>query len=117
MDFYPILSSIISGISVAAILALTRYLRSQLNIMHRDFNALKESQRNQLKSSIVRSFAEAEQQGYILATELETMNRRYESYLELEGNSYVGALMDRANHNLIVKGEIPPHEKHKQGER
>ena len=112
MDVYAVLSSIISGISVAAILALTRYLRAQLNIMHADFYALKESQRNQLKSSIVRTYEEADKQGFILATELETMNRRYDSYKQLNGNSYIGALMDRANHQIEVHGELPPHEHH-----
>ncbi len=109
MEIYPILSSALSSLAVAAIAWLARRMSAEMGGLKADFEAIKESQRNQLKASIVRSFNEACERGFIYATELETLNRRYDSYKELEGNSYVRAIVERANNSMEIRGEIPAH--------
>lgn len=109
MDFYPVLSSALSSAAVAAIAWLARRMSREMGGLKADFEAVKQAQRNQLKASIVRSFNEASERGFIYATELETMNRRFDSYEELDGNSYVRAIVARANEGMEIRGEIPAH--------
>ena len=99
-------SSVISSLTLAAIMALTHYCRGSFKASAKEFAALKESQRNQLKASIVRSYDEARERGYVTAAELDTMNRRAESYWQLGGNSYVKAIMAHAN-AMEVRGTLP----------
>lgn len=105
------LPSVISGITLAIVTALARYVHLVMKEMRQEWAALRESQRNQLKASIVRSYEEAQKQGFITPMELETMNRRADSYFALGGNNYVHALIDNANHKLVIRGELPPNER------
>ena len=99
-------NSIISGLTLAVVTALAGYCKQSFAAQRREFAALKESQRNQLKASIVRTYDEARERGYITACELDTLNRRAESYWQLGGNSYVKAIMAHAN-SMDVRGTLP----------
>lgn len=105
------LPSVISGITLAIVMALARYVHQVMHEMRSEWAALRESQRNQLKASIVRSYEEAQKQGFITPMELETMNRRADSYFALGGNNYIHALLENANHKLSIRGELPPKER------
>jgi bisphosphoglycerate-dependent phosphoglycerate mutase len=99
-------NSVISGLTLAVVTALAGYCKQSFAAQRREFEALKESQRNQLKASIVRSYDEARRQGFITAAELDTMHRRAESYWQLGGNSYIHAIMSHAD-TMEVRGELP----------
>ena len=99
-------NSIISGLTLAVVSALAGYCRRSFAAQRREFDALKESQRNQLKASIVRSYDEARERGFVTAAELDTMHRRAESYWQLGGNSYIHAIMAHAD-TMEVRGELP----------
>ncbi len=99
-------NSIISGLTLAVVTALAGYVHKGFAAQRREFEALKESQRNQLKASIVRSYDEARAQGFVTAAELDTMHRRAESYWQLGGNSYIKAIMSHAD-TMDVRGELP----------
>ncbi len=99
-------NSIISGLTLAAITALAGYVHKGFERQRLEFDALKESQRNQLKASIVRSYDEARRQGFVTAAELDTMHRRAESYWQLGGNSYIETIMRHAD-SMEVRGELP----------
>lgn len=100
--------SVISGLTLAIVTALARYVHTMLHEIRSEWAALRESQRNQLKASIVRSYEEAQRNGFITPMELETMNRRADSYFQLGGNNYVHALLDNANSRMAIRGEEPP---------
>lgn len=102
----PWINSVISGLTLAVVSALAAYVRKGFAQQRQEFDALKESQRNQLKASIVRSYDEARRQGYISAAELDTMHRRAESYWQLGGNSYIHTIMAHAD-SMDVRGELP----------
>ena len=99
-------NSIISGLTLAVVSALAGYCKRSFAAQRKEFDALKESQRNQLKASIVRSYDEARERGYVTAAELDTMHRRAESYWALGGNSYIHAVMQHAD-TMEVRGELP----------
>ena len=67
---------------------------------------LLESQRNQLKASIVALYERAVERGYVTPMELDTANRMADSYFELGGNHYVHAVIARLN-EIEIRGEIP----------
>lgn len=100
------MNSVISGLTLAVVTGLAAYVRKGFSQQRSEFDALKESQRNQLKASIVRTYDEARKQGYITAAELDTMHRRAESYWQLGGNSYIHAIMSHAD-TMDVRGELP----------
>ena len=100
------MNSVISGLTLAVVTGLAAYVHKGFQRQHAEFDALKESQRNQLKASIVRSYDEARRQGYVTAAELDTMHRRAESYWQLGGNSYIHAIMAHAD-TMDVRGELP----------
>ena len=100
------MNSVISGLTLAVVTGLAAYVHKGFKRQHAEFDALKESQRNQLKASIVRSYDEARKQGYVTAAELDTMHRRAESYWQLGGNSYIHAIMQHAD-TMEVRGELP----------
>lgn len=99
-------NSIISGATLALLTALATYMSRGFKAFREEFDVLKESQRNQLKASIVRSYDEARERGFITAAELDTLNRRAESYWKLDGNSYVKAMVAHAN-QMDVRGTLP----------
>ena len=100
------MNSVISGLTLAVVTGLAAYVHKGFQRQHSEFDALKESQRNQLKASIVRSYDEARKQGFVTAAELDTMHRRAESYWQLGGNSYIHAIMAHAD-TMDVRGELP----------
>ncbi len=99
-------NSVISGATLAVLMAFAGYCKRAFSDQRSEFEALKESQRNQIKASIVRTYDEARKQGWISAAELDTMNRRAESYWQLGGNSYIKAVMAHAN-AMEVRGTLP----------
>ena len=78
-------------------------------------DAIRESQRAQVKNEILSKYTECQQRGYITPMELETANKAAKSYYRLGGNNYIHALMDRMNHEFLVVGEPIPTEM--EGER
>lgn len=102
------LSTVISGMTLAAVTAFASYAVKQFRRLGDEYDALVSSQRNQLKASIVRSYEEAERQGYITMMELDTLNRRADSYARLHGNTYIEAVRAHAN-SMPTRGELPPY--------
>ena len=103
------LSTIISGLTLAAVTAFASYTGRQFKNINAEYNALVSSQRNQLKASIVRSYEEAVAHGFITAMELETLNRRADSYAALHGDTYIETIRTHANTALEIRGSIPPY--------
>lgn len=103
--FYAILTSILSGISLAVITLFGRKVNKLARQIESDFNELKESQRNQIKDQIVSTFEYSEYRGYITHRKLDTTNRLADSYFALGGNNYIHGLMNRLNNEMPVKGE------------
>lgn len=102
------LSTVISGIVLAIVSWMAKKFAVELKDLIAQCAALTSSQRNQLKASIVRSYEEAERQGYITAMELDTLNRRADSYAALHGNTYIETIRNHAN-NMTIKGSLPPY--------
>ena len=100
------LSTVISGITLAAVTAFAAFASNQFKNINAEYTALVSSQRNQLKASIVRSYEEAVACGYITAMELETLNRRADSYAALHGDTYIETIRAHAN-TLDIHGSIP----------
>ena len=105
-------AAIVQSVLSACILGVMGYygkhIAESIHALKADLGTLKDSQRQQLKASIVRSFNEAESHGSVItATELETMHRRFESYKQLDGNSYIEALVRKADAEFHVAGELP----------
>lgn len=104
--FTPALPGIISGLTLAVVTALAAYVRKELGDFRKEHRILLESQRNQLKASIVQIYERALERGYITAMELETLNRMADSYFALGGNHYIHAVVKQAN-AMEIRGEIP----------
>lgn len=96
------LPAIISGVT----LLLVGWLARQFAAFGREHKVLLESQRNQLKASIVALYERAVERGYVTPMELDTANRMADSYFALGGNHYVHAVIARLNETEI-RGEIP----------
>lgn len=103
------LSTIVSGITLAVVTALASFVSKQFKTINAEYAALVSSQRNQLKASIVRSYEEAVAKGFITAMELETLNRRADSYAALHGDTYIETIRAHANTGLSIRGSIPPY--------
>lgn len=103
---YQVFTSVLSGCCLAVVTWLAHRVTKQLDGFNTSWEVMKKSQRDQLKASIVRSYEEAREQGYIKATELDTLNRRAESYYALGGNNYIHAVVAQAN-AMEIRGEIP----------
>lgn len=107
--FFAILTSVLSGITIAGMGAFFGWSYKKFKSLFADFQELKESQRNQIKSQIVNTAEHCKKQGYITYMQLETFNRLADSYYKLGGNSYIHTVVDRANNELNVTGDpIPP---------
>ena len=98
---YQVIPVLISTASLAVISWVARGLRH----LQKDWCTLRDSQRNQLKASIVLSYEKACERGHITPMELDTINRMADSYFDLGGNHYVHAVIKRANEDLEIKGE------------
>ena len=103
------LSTIISGITLAVVTAFASFVSKQFKRLNVEYGALVSSQRNQLKASIVRSYEEAVARGFITAMELETLNRRADSYAALHGDTYIETIRHHANTSIEIRGSIPPY--------
>lgn len=79
--------------------------KSEVESWREEHAVLLESQRNQLKASIVRDFEAAEERGFITPMELDVLNRQADSYFALDGNHYIHAVVRRANEELEIRGE------------
>ena len=110
------LSTVISGITLAAVTAFAACVSKQFRNINAEYNALVSSQRNQLKASIVRSYEEAVARGYITAMELDTLNRRADSYAALHGDTYIETIRAHANTGLEIRGSIPPYKHPEESE-
>ena len=102
-----VILSVASGLMLALTTFMARKIASEMGTFHNEFDAIKVSQRNQLKASIVRMYSDAHERGYITAIELDTLNRQAESYWALGGNSYVKALVHHANNDMEIHGTLP----------
>lgn len=102
----PALPGIVSGLTLAVVTALAAYMRKELGGFRKEHKILLESQRNQLKASIVQIFEKAQERGFITAMELESLNRMADSYFALGGNHYIHAVVKQAN-EMPIRGEIP----------
>ncbi len=91
---------------------MTHKVSKNLNQFRTEHNVLLKSQRHQIKATIVQMFETAQARGYITPMELDTMNKLYESYEALEGNTYIRAIVHRANVDLEIRGEDIPDEVH-----
>lgn len=100
------MNTVIGGAVLAMLTGSAGYLGHELRTFRTDFEVLKESQRNQLKSAIVRIYDEARERGFITAAALDTLNRLAESYWKLGGNSYIKAVVAHAN-AMEVRGTLP----------
>lgn len=105
MDFFlNALPGIVSTVMVGLLSVITvrvRHLSDQWDV-------LRESQRNQLKASIVSVYEHSTERGYITPMELETCNRMTDSYFALGGNHYIHAVIKRLNEDVKIKGEPIP---------
>jgi len=104
--FTPAFPGIVSGLTLAVVTALAAYMRKELGDFRKEHKILLESQRNQLKASIVQIFEKAQERGWITAMELESLNRMADSYFALGGNHYIHAVVKQAN-EMPIRGEIP----------
>ena len=101
LDFvFAALPSVIA----TATLGVVAFIAKSLKQLMAEHKTLMESERNDIKTSIVESYERAKERGYITHMELDTMNRRAESYGKLHGNSYVEAIVHDANTNLRIVG-------------
>lgn len=109
MEAAGIAQSVLSACILGVMAFYGKRIVSSVRLLKTDLTALKDSNRNQLKASIVRTCNEALSQGWIYATELETLMKRFESYQALGGNSYVEALIEHVL-QLEVRGDVPAHD-------
>lgn len=111
--FFQALPAIISAALPAIISAVTIALMSMITVRVRQLSdqwgVLRESQRNQLKASIVALYERATERGHITPMELDTLNRMADSYFELGGNHYIHAVIKRANDDIEIQGEPIPY--------
>lgn len=75
--------------------------------LKRGHESLVESQRTQIKNTLVHVYETAREHEYIRATELEVANRLAECYYKLGGNSYISTIMKHLNSDFEIIGEIP----------
>lgn len=67
-----------------------------------------DSQRTQIKASIVDIYQNAQASGYITPMELDIINKLFKSYADLNGNTYIEAIVNRCNCEIPIKGEALP---------
>lgn len=103
--FFQALPAIISAATIALMSMITVRVRQ----LSDQWDVLRESQRNQLKASIVALYERATERGYITPMELDTLNRMADSYFKLGGNHYIHAVIKRANDDVEIQGEPIPY--------
>lgn len=109
MDFlWQAIPAIISTVTLGVVGFVSKKVMDFLRDFKQQHAALMESQRNQLKTSIVSTYERVVACGWITPMELECVNRDYDSYKKLGGNHYVHSLVRRTNEEIPVKGEPIP---------
>lgn len=103
--FLQALPAIISAITIGVL----SWVAARVNQLMKEWEILRESQRNQLKAAIVDLYERAKERGYITPMELDTLNRMADSYFALGGNHYIHAVVKRANEELDINGEPIPY--------
>lgn len=105
------LPAIISMILGGAVLFVARKvckavseLVSKFEKFMAEHRLLLENARNDNKSHIVAVYEKGKERGYLTPTEHESVNRLYDSYRALGGNSYIGAVMHEINHSTEIVG-------------
>lgn len=94
----------IPAIISAVCLGLMSWTAMKMKRVMDEFATLKDSQRNQLKASIVEKYEDVHERGYITPMSLDTVNRMADSYFALGGNHYIHALLKRMNEDMEVRG-------------
>lgn len=108
MDFvFAALPSIICAATLGIVGFVGRKVLAFIKDFKEQHKILMESQRNQLKASVVGTYEGACEKGFISPMDLETVNREYDSYKALGGNHYVHALIRHMNEMEIRGQEIP----------
>lgn len=109
MDFiWQALPAIISTVTLGVVGFVSKKVMDFLREFKAQHAALTESQRNQLKASIVATYERVVARGWITPMELESVNREFDSYKKLGGNHYIHSLVRRMNEEIPVKGEPIP---------
>ena len=103
---YAAAPAMVSGVTLLIVGWTARRISTFIKRFDEEHKTLMESNRNQLKASIVDRYENATERGYITCIELETANRMYDSYKQLGGNHYVKALMGQMN-SMEARGDIP----------
>lgn len=103
-----VLPGLVQGLTLAIVTAIGGGLLGLYRKLQKDFEALKDSQRQQIKAQIVGTYQHAVQVGSITPLELDTACRLFESYKTLGGNTYVAALVDRMRNEMPISGESIP---------
>ena len=85
-------------------LGLVAFIAKSLKTLMGEHKALMEAERNDIKAQIVAIYERAKERGYVTPMELDTANRLYDSYEDLNGNSYIGAIMHDLNTNVEIVG-------------
>lgn len=102
------LPAIISAVTLGVVGFVSKKVMDFLHEFKTQHAALMESQRNQLKTSIVETYEMVVARGWITPMELECVNRDFDSYKQLGGNHYVHSLVRKMNEEIPVKGEPIP---------
>lgn len=111
MDFlWQALPAIISTVTLGVVGFVSKKVMDFLREFKQQHATLMESQRNQLKTSIVSTYTECRTLNRIAPMELECVNRDFDSYKKLGGNHYVHSLVKRMNEEMDVVGEPVPEE-------
>ena len=102
------LPAIISTVTLGVVGFVSKKVMDFLRVFKAQHATLMESQRNQLKASIVATYERVVARGWITPMELESVNREFDSYKKLGGNHYIHSLVRRINEEIPVKGEPIP---------
>lgn len=102
MDFFDIATPIISAATLTVLGMIGNALKRAVAEIRDDFEAMKRSQRNQIKSEITRTYHIAKEHGYITESELQAALSLYEDYKALGGNSFIPSIIERIKQMDIV---------------
>ena len=94
----------VPSILSAVALGILGWFGTRFNRFLNEHRLLLETERNDIKAQIVDRYETAKMRGYITPMELETMNRLYDSYEKLKGNSYISTIVSDANNNIPKMG-------------
>lgn len=85
-----------------------RQIELQIEELKKYQKTFNDSQRTQIKWQIVDIYQQANAQKYITPLELDVVNKLFENYVELNGNTYVDAIVQKCNKTLPIQGEAIP---------